>query len=98
MSDDYINSYQRWQDETVWPTVRDDILWAGTGLASEVGELCQLLEKQVRKGKQPSQSDVESELGDILWYVSNIANLYDLKLSEIMKNNIDKIERRRDGR
>lgn len=98
MSDDYIDSYQRWQETTTWDSVKGDKLWAIIALNSEVGELSQLVEKSLRKGTVYHDDDIMSEVGDILWNVSNILNEYDLKLSDCMKFNIDKIERRRDGR
>ncbi|MCA9430302.1 MAG: nucleotide pyrophosphohydrolase, partial [Candidatus Omnitrophica bacterium] len=36
------------------------------------------------------------ELGDVLWYVANLAKAYDLPLSEVAESNIDKLQSRAD--
>jgi len=94
--DDYINSYQRWVEETTQLKGNKD--WNLIALMSEVGEFCQLEEKCIRKGTQPTKEEYMSELGDVLWNVVSLCNMYGMSLSEVMKYNIDKVERRRDGR
>lgn len=92
--EEYLKSYQEWQDSTIWKTVRGDEQWAIIALSSEVGELCQMLEKATRKGNKYTKEQIMDELGDVMWNVSNIANLYGFTLDEMMVYNVDKITKR----
>jgi NTP pyrophosphatase (non-canonical NTP hydrolase) len=68
------------------------------GLAGETGTLLTEYKKRLRDGDShklfPTQ--FKEELGDILWYVSNIATKLDLKLEDIASNNLKKIKERWD--
>ena len=69
------------------------------GLAGEAGEAADKVKKILRdKGGYASEDDraaLVKELGDVLWYVANVARYLDVNLSEIAKGNIDKLESRR---
>ena len=69
------------------------------GLAGEAGEAADKVKKILRdKGGYASEEDrteLVKELGDVLWYVANVARYLDVDLSEIAKGNIDKLESRR---
>lgn len=66
------------------------------GLAGETGTLLTEYKKRLRDGEShklfPTQ--FKEELGDILWYISNIASKLDLKLEDIAKFNLEKIKER----
>ena len=66
------------------------------GLAGEAGELLGEYKKRLRRGKGYKQfaDRVREELGDLLWYLSNVATKFDLALSEVASGNIAKIEQR----
>ena len=67
------------------------------GLAGEAGEVASLYAKWVRDTNReinPIKEDMMKELGDCLWFVASIAKLYNVKLSDIAKMNIDKLEGR----
>ena len=66
-----------------------------TGLAGEVGEVCSLYAKAVRDNEGGvCTDDLGKELGDVLWFVSQIATYYGMSLDEIAKMNIRKLESR----
>lgn len=67
---------------------------ASMGLAGESGELIDALKKWVAHGHELNLTHVEKELGDILWYVAEIATVLDLKLSDIAEKNQDKLAAR----
>lgn len=94
-NDDYINSYQRWVETTVAPSIKGDVDWAIIAMCSEVGEFAQLREKYLRKGTAFDTDSIISELGDILWYVAYIASMKDITLSDMMLYNIEKLEARK---
>ena len=63
------------------------------GLAGEAGQLLAEYKKRLRDG--PGHvlfvDRVREELGDILWYVANLASKYDLDLEEIARQNLSKV-------
>ncbi len=65
------------------------------GLASEAGEVANKLKKVIRddEGKlsEETRQIVKSELGDVLWYVSQLAYELDFKLDEVAKSNLTKL-------
>lgn len=79
-------------DATLDPTIIVPLL----GIAGEIGSLQAAYKKKIRDGNRYSrfEADVLEELGDIMWYVSNLADKFDLKLSDILGNNIRKVYER----
>ena len=72
------------------------------GLAGETGSLLSEYKKWLREGDAytPFTDQVSEELGDILWYLANLASKLNLDLGDIAQQNIAKIEERwpkRDG-
>lgn len=69
------------------------------GLVGEAGEAADKVKKIIRdKGGYASEEDREAivkELGDVLWYVANVARYLDVSLSEVAEKNIDKLESRK---
>lgn len=63
-------------------------------LASEAGEVAGKFGKAVRKGEDIDPHAVALELGDVLWYVANLAEMVGYDLSEIATMNIEKLEDR----
>ena len=64
------------------------------GLVGEVGEVVDLLKKFFFHGHEVDSNRLKSELGDILWYVSAVASLFNINLQEIAQGNVEKLERR----
>ena len=67
---------------------------ASMGLAGETGELVDMLKKWVGHGHELNLTEVEKELGDILWYISEIATTLDLRLDQVAAKNMDKLAAR----
>lgn len=69
------------------------------GLPGEAGEVADKIKKILRdKGGNFTDEDrgeIAKELGDVLWYVANVALYLDIPLSEIAMMNIEKLESRR---
>lgn len=66
----------------------------GMGLAGEAGEVCDYLKKVVFHGHELDKEKLSDELGDVLWYLANLAESINTPLSEIAKKNIEKLEKR----
>lgn len=69
------------------------VVWLG--LAGEVGEVFEIVKKVIRdKGGNASIQDVSNiqlELGDVLWHIAAIAEMYGLNLEEVAQANIEKL-------
>ena len=66
------------------------------GLAGETGQLLSEYKKHLRDGEAHRlfKERVSEELGDLLWYISNVASKFDLALSDIAVANLTKLESR----
>ena len=66
------------------------------GLAGEAGQLLSEYKKHLRDGEAHRlfKERVSEELGDLLWYVANVASKFDLKLDEIATANLAKLKAR----
>lgn len=66
------------------------------GLAGETGSLLSEYKKWLREGDayKPFSDQVSEEIGDILWYLANLASKLNLDLEEIASENLCKIEER----
>lgn len=71
-----------------------ELLMGCLGLAGESGELLDLFKKWIFHGKPLDESHAKKELGDVLWYVAEIAHSMGWDLDEIMSMNIDKLRAR----
>lgn len=62
------------------------------GLVGEVGALLSEYKKLLRDGKihRKFRDEVAEELGDVLWYVANVADKFDLQLEDIANQNLAK--------
>ena len=89
-----INDYQSVALTTAIYDREHDITYPLLGLVGEVGEFANKYKKVLRDGKEFSQDDMRSELGDILWYLAVLASDCDLALGDIATANIAKLEDR----
>ena len=67
------------------------IVWNAIGLAGEAGEVAELAKKGVFHQHGVDKSKFKKELGDCLWYIAALCTTLDLDMSEIMKENIEKL-------
>ena len=90
-----INEYQEWTSSRLNPDF-DNKETQMTGLTSEVGELMSERMRELRGDREAKGLDeIQSEIGDILFYLSNIAKLYGFTMGEIMTYNVDKLSKRK---
>ncbi len=66
------------------------------GLAGETGQLLSEYKKHLRDGEAHRlfEERVSEELGDLLWYIANVASKFDLTLNEIAVANLVKVKAR----
>lgn len=62
------------------------------GLAGEVGEVASLFAKHWRADQEwLDYSEVAAELGDVLWFITMLADEVGYDLTEVAQNNLDKL-------
>ena len=95
------NEYQIEARKTaVYPNIGNNIYYPALGLAGESGEVVGKVSKIMRDDNnivtEDSKLKLEKELGDVLWYVAQLATELDLSLDEIATNNIRKLQSRKE--
>lgn len=69
-----------------------DLMVPLLGLAGETGELLSEYKKRLRDGESHLlfKEKICEELGDILWYIANVAEKFGLSLEDVAQKNLDK--------
>tara|TARA_R100000963_G_scaffold30801_1_gene22109 strand:- start:340 stop:663 length:324 start_codon:yes stop_codon:yes gene_type:complete len=60
------------------------------GLMNEAGEVGGAFKKEIRDNINNKDLIID-EMGDVLWYLTRLCDVYDVKISELMMKNIDKL-------
>ena len=60
------------------------------GLMNEAGEVGGAYKKEIRDRVDNTDLIID-ELGDVLWYLTRLCDVYDIKISDLMVNNMDKL-------
>lgn len=60
------------------------------GLAAEVGEIHSIFQK-LYQGHEYKQEKLIDEMGDVLWFLGELADSLDIKLDDVARHNIDKL-------
>jgi NTP pyrophosphatase (non-canonical NTP hydrolase) len=71
-----------------------DTLVAALGLCGEAGEVAELIKKHMGHGKRVDTLELADELGDVLWYLTDLASRYGLDLGQIAARNVSKLRDR----
>lgn len=91
-----ISEYQQRSRRTAaYPDAGDNIVYPTLGLAGEAGEVAEKVKKLMRDDggvmTQERRASLAGELGDVLWYVAQVATEAELDLQEIAQGNLDKL-------
>lgn len=68
-----------------------NLLHMGVGAVGEAAELLDAIKKHVIYQKPLDVENVKEELGDLLFYMSNLMQSVGLSFEEILRHNIDKL-------
>ncbi len=74
--------------------LNDRLLEGVMGLCGETGEVMDIVKKYMWQGHQLNLGHLCEELGDVLWYIVDIAGSVGLTLDDIQKQNIRKLDKR----
>lgn len=94
-----LSDYQRRSRETaVYPGRGESLAYPALGLCGEAGEVAELVKKALRdEGGRLSDQRREllaKELGDVLWYLAQVATEAGLDLGAIAAANLEKLASR----
>lgn len=73
-------------------------LHAIIGICTEAGELQDQFKKHLFYGKDLDIVNVSEEIGDLMWYIGTLCNVYNLDLEKIKEQNIAKLKKRYPGK
>ncbi len=75
-----------------------DLIYPTLGLVGEAGEVAEKMKKVLRDDNghfsDDKRAEIQKELGDVLWYVSQLATELDLSLADVAQGNLDKLASR----
>jgi NTP pyrophosphatase (non-canonical NTP hydrolase) len=84
----------------VYPDAGQNIIYPTLGLAGEAGEVAEKVKKMIRDDDgilhDERRDAIAKELGDVLWYVAQVATEAGLELDAIAAANLEKLLSRRD--
>ena len=95
-----LNDYQRESRKTaLYPEVGSNAIYPTLGLVGEAGEVADKVKKILRDKKgvfdKNSKDAIKFELGDVLWYISQLSNELGFELEEIANANLQKLNSRK---
>jgi len=96
-----LDEYQKAADSTArYPDSGKNYLYPTLGLVGEAGEIANKVKKIQRDMgnvvDEEYRKDILSELGDVLWYISQTAREFGSGIEEVAKMNVEKLASRRD--
>ena len=86
------DEYQEFAKTTAIYSDNAKVVYPTLGLSGEAGEVAEKVKKNIRDGK--SLDGVGLELGDVLWYISALADDLGVTLEEVAQANVDKLQSR----
>ena len=91
-----INEYQKLAMTTLNPELdKKDVLINGVmGLCGESGEVIDIVKKHLAQGHELDKEKIIKELGDVAWYMAEIATVLDVELADVLGQNIEKLKKR----
>lgn len=82
----------------IYPNIGKNFVYPTLGIADEAGEVTGKIKKAIRDDggiiTKKKKIEVSKELGDVLWYVAQLATELKLSLSVIALENLEKLKSR----
>jgi len=87
------NDYQRAANRTLYGN--EQVLTnCALGLAGETGQVVELVKRYTFHGQDMDHDALVKEMGDVLWYLSQVAQWADIDFDEIAQDNIQRLNDR----
>lgn len=92
---DFKEYQEKSRKTAVYPDKDNNFIYPTLGLSGEAGEVSEKIKKVIRDKEgiidDETREAIKKELGDVLWYVSQIATELGLSLDYIAEKNIEKL-------
>ena len=93
--DTTIEEYTKFvQSMKVYPE-RQAIIYPTLGIAGESGEVSEKVKKWLRGDKELDKAELVKELGDIMWYITSLADDLGYSLQQVIDANVAKLKSRK---
>jgi NTP pyrophosphatase (non-canonical NTP hydrolase) len=90
------NEYSKWVEGKI-VTEGDERLFENTlGLVGEAGEVAEKIKKLIRDKDRFTPEEIIKELGDVVFYVTALANIYSFGLQDVINLNVQKLDDRQE--
>ena len=91
--------YQKLSRKTaVYPDINKNFVYPTLGLAGETGEVVEKIKKVIRDKNslvdEETRAELKKEMGDVLWYLAQLATELGISFDEIASYNIEKLQSR----
>lgn len=86
--------YTDWVEKKIVTTGDDRLIENTLGLVGEAGEVAEKIKKKIRDRNKVSSEEIVKELGDVLFYVTALANHFGENLAIVMEKNVAKLDDR----
>ncbi len=89
-----IKEYQEFvKSMKVYPE-KHAIVYPALGLSGEAGEVAEKVKKWLRGDKELDKAEVIKELGDVMWYITSMADDLGYSLQQVIDTNVAKLKSR----
>lgn len=89
-----MNEYQELAAKTAIYPVNNALPYLSLGLTAEAGEVADKVAKYYRGDKPLDPKALVAELGDVLWFVSQLSMIFGMSLEQVALQNLDKLNAR----
>jgi len=93
-SKDPLKTYSDWVETKILTSSDERLVENTLGLVGEAGEVAEKVKKLIRDKSRFTKQDIVKELGDVVFYVTALANYYGSNLGEVIEENVSKLDGR----
>ena len=91
---DPLKTYSDWVETKILTSSDERLVENTLGLVGEAGEVAEKVKKLIRDKSRFTKQDIVKELGDVVFYVTALANYYGSDLREVIEENVSKLDGR----
>ena len=91
---DPLKTYSDWVETKILTSSDERLVENTLGLVGEAGEVAEKVKKLIRDKSRFTKQDIVKELGDVVFYVTALANYYGSNLGEVIEENVSKLDGR----
>ncbi len=92
---DFKEYQQKSRKTALYPKIGENYVYPALGLGDEAGEVLGKIKKIFRDKNgildDETRDEIKKELGDVLWYLTQLSTELELSLDDVAKANIEKL-------